>query len=170
MNLPALPPPPADYAARVPFVPEAVDLVHVGPDHLLREAFLTAPAAAAWIAMRDNAAAEGIPLILVSAFRSVLRQAEILTGKLAKGMSLEQALEYSAYPGFSEHHSGEAVDIGTEGCPHLEEEFEHSPAFAWLLENAERFGFSMSYPRGHASGIAYEPWHWRFSASRRPSA
>lgn len=170
MDIPALPPPPEDYAARVPFVPEGTGLVSVGPDHLEREAFLTAPAAAAWITMRDAAASDGIELILISAFRSVLRQAEILTGKLAKGMSLEQALEYSAYPGFSEHHSGEAIDIGTGGCPHLEEEFELTPAFAWLGEHAEAFGFSMSYPRGNPSGIAYEPWHWRFEASRRPAA
>jgi len=85
-------------------------------------------------------------------------------------MSLEQALEYSAYPGVSEHHSGEAIDIGTAGYPHLEEVFEESPAFVWLTENAGRFGFAMSYPRGSATGIAYEPWHWRFRASRLPSA
>ena len=46
-SLPALPPPPADYAARVPVVPEATDVVSGGPDHLRREAVLTAPAAAA---------------------------------------------------------------------------------------------------------------------------
>lgn len=170
MDLPALPPPPAGYAGRVPFVPEASDLASVGPDHLLREAFLTPAAAAAWVAMRDAAAADGVQLILVSAFRSVLRQAEILTGKLAKGMSLESALEYSAYPGFSEHHSGNAIDIGTDGCPHLEEEFEATMAFKWLCRNAPAFGFSMTYPRDNPHGIAYEPWHWCFNASSRPAA
>jgi zinc D-Ala-D-Ala carboxypeptidase len=165
-----LPPPPADYAARVPAIAEATSLVSIGPDHLLREAFLTAQAAVAWIEMRDTAASDGVNLILVSAFRSVERQAEIIAGKLAKGMTMEQALEFSAYPGYSEHHSGNAIDIGTCGCPHLEQEFEFTMAFAWLCENAGSFGFSMTYPRGNPFGIAYEPWHWCFRASSRPAA
>jgi D-alanyl-D-alanine carboxypeptidase len=158
--IPALPPPPPGYATRVPKVEEASGLVSVGPDHLGREAFLTFAAAAAWQEMTRAAADDGIDLCLVSAFRSVERQAAIVAGKLAKGMTLAQALEFSAYPGFSEHHSGNAVDIGTPGVPHLEEEFEFTPAFEWLWRNAGRFGFAMSYPRGNPSGIAYEPWHW----------
>jgi len=165
-----IPPPPSDYATRVPFVAEATNLVAIGTDHLQREAFLTPAAAPAWISMRGAASADGVNLILVSAFRSIERQAEILTGKLAKGISLEQVLEYSAYPGFSEHHSGNAIDIGTDGARHLEEEFEFTPAFAWLCENAGRFGFAMTYPRDNPYGIAYEPWHWCFNASRLPSA
>lgn len=164
------PPPPSGYATRVPFVSEATDLIGVGPDHLQREAFLTPAAAAAWMAMCDAASADGVALILVSAFRSVTRQQEILTNKIARGITLEEALEYSAYPGFSEHHSGNAVDIGTDGAKHLEEEFESTMAFSWLCENAERFGFTMTYPRDNPFGIAYEPWHWCFNASRLPSA
>ena len=155
-----LPPPPVDYALRIPWVEEATELVSAGPDHLGREAFLSPLAARAWCAMRKSAHVGGVELILISAFRSVARQSEILAGKLAKGMTLEQALEYSAYPGFSEHHSGNAIDIGTCGVPHLEEEFETTPAFLWLAEHARRFGFSLSYPRGNVHGIAYEPWHW----------
>lgn len=155
-----LPQPSEDYALRVPLVAEAPDLVSAGPDHLGREAFLTNAASNAWAAMCDAARADGVELILISAFRSIERQAELLTAKLAKGMTLEQALEYSAYPGHSEHHSGNAIDIGTTGARHLEEEFETTPAFEWLAGNARRFGFSMSYPRGNPYGMAYEPWHW----------
>ncbi len=165
MDIPALPPPPDDYPGRVPFVPEASHLVSVGLDHLERDAFLTPPAATAWERMKEAAAADGVELILVSAFRSIARQATILAAKLAKGQSLEQALEYSAYPGFSEHHSGNAIDIGAIGARHLEEEFESTPAFAWLCEHAADFGFSMTYPRGNRFGIAYEPWHWRHHPS-----
>ena len=162
MISPELPPPPTDYAARLPAIAEATSLVSVGPDHLQREAFLTASAAQAWLAMSEAAAVDGIELILVSSFRSIVRQEEILLGKLAKGMTLEQVLEYSAYPGFSEHHSGNAIDIGTNGARHLEEEFEFTAAFAWLCEHAARFGFAMTYPRNNPHGIAYEPWHWCF--------
>jgi len=155
-----LPPPPADYASRVPMVAESADLLGVGPDHLGREAYLTPAAARAWAAMRDAAGADGIELILISAFRGIARQTEILAAKLAKGMTLDEALEYSAYPGHSEHHSGNAIDIGTTAARHLEEEFETTPAFAWLNANAGRFGFLLSYPRGNPHRIAYEPWHW----------
>jgi D-alanyl-D-alanine carboxypeptidase len=155
-----LPPPPNDYALRVPMVAEAAELISTGPDHLGREAYLTPSAANAWAAMRDAALADGIELILISAFRGIERQAELIAAKLAKGMTLEQALEYSAYPGHSEHHSGNAIDIGTTTARHLEEGFETTPAFSWLTANALRFGFSMSYPRGNPQCIAYEPWHW----------
>lgn len=165
-----LPPIPPAHAARMPRVAEAVEIVSVGPDHLERDAFLTPWAAKAWEEMKQAAASEGVELILVSAFRSVARQADIVAGKLAKGMTLEQALEYSAYPGFSEHHSGNAVDIGTARARHLEEEFESTPAFVWLCEHAADFGFSMTYARDNPFGIAYEPWHWCFNASRLPSA
>jgi zinc D-Ala-D-Ala carboxypeptidase len=161
-NVPALPPPPPGYHSRVSRVDEAVELVNVGPDYLGREALLTPETAEAWTSMQETARHEGIELMLISAFRSVRRQAEIIAGKLAKGMTLEQALEYSAYPGFSEHHSGRAIDIGSAECRHLEEEFETTAAFDWLCRNASDFGFSMSYPRDNESGIAYEPWHWCF--------
>jgi zinc D-Ala-D-Ala carboxypeptidase len=155
-----LPPPSEDYALRVPQVAEASELVSAGPDHLGREAFLTPAAARAWAAMRDAACADGVELILISAFRSIERQAELIAAKLAKGMTLEESLEYSAYPGYSEHHSGNAIDIGTTAARHLEEEFETTRAFSWLAASARSFGFSMSYPRGNPCGIAYEPWHW----------
>lgn len=148
----------------MPVVAEAVELVSVGPDHLGREAWLTPAAAVAWLAMREAAAVDGIELILVSSFRSVARQAELLAVKLAKGIPLEEALVVSAYPGFSEHHSGNAVDIGTSGARHLEEEFEFTPAFDWLVNRAGSFGFSMTYPRDNRFGIAYEPWHWCHAA------
>jgi D-alanyl-D-alanine carboxypeptidase len=165
-----LPPIPPIHAARMPRVAQASEFAFVGLDHLERDAFLTPRAAHAWERMKLAADADGVELVLVSAFRSVARQAAIVAGKLAKGMTLEQALEYSAYPGFSEHHSGNAVDIGTAGARHLEEEFESTPAFAWLCEHAADFGFSMTYPRNNPFGIAYEPWHWCFNASRLPSA
>ena len=65
-------------------------------------------------------------------------------------------------PGFSEHHGGCALDIGTPDEPPAEASFEATPAFAWLQANADGHGFAMSYPRGNPHGIVYEPWHWRY--------
>ena len=69
----------------------------------------------------------------------------------------------NAAPGFSEHHSGLALDIGTQDEPPAEESFERTAAFAWLRDHAGEHGFVMSYPRDNPHGIVYEPWHWRFS-------
>jgi zinc D-Ala-D-Ala carboxypeptidase len=126
-----------------------------GKEHLL------APAAArAWIRMKGAASADGIPIFIVSAYRSVDRQVEIIRGKLDAGQKIEDILCVSAPPGFSEHHTGRAVDVGTAGVPNLAVQFERSAAFAWLQRHAGSFGFQLSYPPGNARGYEYEPWHW----------
>ena len=80
---------------------------------------------------------------------------------------MAQILRVSAAPGYSEHHSGRALDITTPGYAALEEEFELSPAFAWLKKHAKTFRFRLSYPRRNTHGIAYEPWHWCWHATTR---
>lgn len=121
---------------------------------------LTPRAAGAWNAMREAAADDGVTLQLVSAYRSVARQAEIIAAKLAVGQSLEAILAVNAYPGFSEHHTGNAVDVGCPGCPPLTQQFADTEAWRWLVANAGRFGYSLSYPPGNTAGIGFEPWHW----------
>ena len=102
-------------------------------------------AVAAWKKMKSAARAEGIRLYIVSAFRSFKRQSEIIEEKRLKGVSEEDIFKVNASPGFSEHHTGMAVDINTTGFPPLEEDFENSDAFQWLLLNAGDFGFRLSY-------------------------
>ena len=86
--------------------------------------------------------------------------------KLEQGQAIDAILQVSAAPGFSEHHSGRAVDVTTPGYPVLEEVFEESEAFAWLREHAGRFGFLLSFPRDNPHGVAYEPWHWAWWGDR----
>jgi D-alanyl-D-alanine carboxypeptidase len=157
---------PEDYGrdgARPAFT-EASDLVDVGPNLVGRMQRLTPAAAERWAAMQAAAAADGITLLLVSGFRSVDYQARLIRKKINAGQSLGDILAVNAAPGFSEHHTGCAVDIATPGSRPLTEEFEHSPAFRWLTDNAGKFGFSMSYPRNNAAGFIYEPWHWALRA------
>ncbi|MDC7717033.1 M15 family metallopeptidase [Vogesella sp. DC21W] len=139
---------------------DAASLVLADMNDAGREFHLLPGAATAWQAMRDAAAADGVTLFLVSAFRSVARQYEIVAAKLARGQCLDTILAVSAAPGFSEHHTGRAIDIGTPGSPVLEEHFETTPAFAWLQQHAANHGFAMSFDRNNASGYLYEPWHW----------
>ncbi len=161
----ALPPLPAGYESRMERFQEATDLVSVGPDQQGRETFLHPAAAEAWLDMRRTATKEDMNLFLLSGFRSVARQMEILRAKLARGLAWEEILRQSAYPGFSEHHTGRAVDLAAPSCPELIEAFETTPEFSWLLSHARKFGFSLSYPRQNRQGLAYEPWHWCFTGS-----
>jgi D-alanyl-D-alanine carboxypeptidase len=139
---------------------KVLELAEVGVH--AREHFLLPIAAQAWRQLKNCASEQGVEIYIVSAFRSVERQAAIISKKIASGLSLEDILAVSAPPFFSEHHTGCAVDIGTPGSVPLEREFENTRAFKWLTEQAVSFGFHMSYPIDNRAGYAYEPWHWRF--------
>lgn len=160
---------PRDYGrvCKLRRVREPIRLQSIGLDTQGREQFLAPRAARAWARMRESATHDGVELQVVSAFRSIEYQLGILKRKLDRGLSMDEILHVSAAPGFSEHHSGRALDITTPGCAALEEEFEKSPAFAWLQKNARCFGFHLSYPRGNRHGIAYEPWHWCWIRSEK---
>lgn len=153
---------PPDYGQKrqLPLQTEALRLKSIGHDIYGREQEMLPEAADAWLAMCRQASSHGVELLPVSAFRSVEYQSDILRTKLDKGLKLKNILEVSAAPGYSEHHSGRALDITTPDYAAVEEEFEHSPAFAWLCAHAADFGFSLSFPRNNPHGLAYEPWHW----------
>ncbi len=142
---------------------EPDDLVSIGLDLYGREQQMESLAAAQWHVMVSAATSEGVTLQAVSAFRSYDYQRGIIARKLAAGQTLDQILRVSALPGFSEHHTGRAIDIGTPGSKPLEEEFEHTLAFGWLQRRAHAFGFTLSYPRDNTAGVIYEPWHWLFA-------
>jgi len=148
----------------LPMYEEPTELVATELDFYGREQRLTPQAFAAWRSMRESALLDGITLLMLSAYRSVDYQCQILRRKLDAGQCLEQILRVNAAPGFSEHHTGRAIDIGAPECPVLEERFEETTAFAWLQSNAIDFGFTLSYPRDNNCGITYEPWHWCFSS------
>lgn len=153
---------PAGYGRerRLRQIAEPRTLRFVGFDIHQRPQWLAPRAAAAWLRLRQAAAAGQVELQLVSAFRSVEYQLGLIERKIARGLDMAQILDVSAAPGYSEHHSGRAVDITTPGFTALDEEFEQSPAFRWLTHRAAAFGFSLSFPRGNPHRIAYEPWHW----------
>lgn len=144
---------------------EPKTLVLVEKDNNNRELFLTSEATVAWRQLKSAAARDGESLFLVSAFRSIERQAEIIRQKLNKGILLHEILAVNAPPGFSEHHTGRAIDVSSPGVPVLELVFEQTSAFAWLTQHAENFGFYLSFPRHNAQGFQYEPWHWCFEMS-----
>lgn len=155
---------PANYGASrlLRLQPEASALDSIGEDIYGRDQNMLPRAAEAWRAMALSAKRDGIEIQPVSAFRSVDYQAGLVRRKLNAGQSIDAILAVSAAPGYSEHHSGRAIDVTTPGCEVLEEPFEITEAFRWLQANAGRFGFTLSYPRDNPHGVAYEPWHWAF--------
>ena len=149
-------------SCKLPLEQEADTLASAGLDIYDREVLMTEDTLEAWISMKSSAEKDGIELQLVSGFRSVEYQCNLFEKKLSRGIKIDDILTVNAIPGYSEHHTGKALDLSTPGYTPLETEFENSTAFEWLVKNGTRFGFSMSYPRGNLAGIDYEPWHWAF--------
>ena len=153
---------PEDFleSTRLPLYSEPEDLIDTELDYYQRPQKLTPATHLAWIAMRQAAALEGVNLHLISAFRGIEYQCELIRKKLEAGSALDEILSVVAAPGFSEHHTGRALDLNTDDCAVLQEEFENTVAFQWLTKRARDFGFVLSYPRDNPLGIVYEPWHW----------
>ncbi|MFQ3637922.1 MAG: M15 family metallopeptidase [Cyanobacteriota bacterium] len=131
---------------------------------LLRDA-----AAERFLAMVRAARAERVRLVPLSGFRSVEEQTYLFFALKAKrSLSAQERAQVSAPPGYSEHHTGYAVDIGDGDRPDtdLETDFDQTAAYRWLTANAARFGFELSFPKNNAQGVSYEPWHWRFVGDR----
>lgn len=139
---------------------EAQELVIAEISDSGKEFLLTPAASQAWQLLKATAWQDGISLFIASAFRSIDHQTKIIQGKLDKGIAISEILTLLAPPGFSEHHTGRAIDISTPDAPAVQTGFEQTPAFFWLTANANRFGFYLSYPKGNPQGYQYEPWHW----------
>lgn len=156
---------PSDYGQlhRLELQAECQSLCLVERTENGREHHLMPAAAHAWFEMSRAATHAGVGLEIVSAFRSFNYQADIIRRKLSAGQNIDAVLKVSAAPGFSEHHSGRALDLNQPGLPPLETTFSDTAAFRWLNSNAGSFGFRMSYPRNNRHGIAYEPWHWAWT-------
>jgi D-alanyl-D-alanine carboxypeptidase len=162
ISTPSLPPPEL-LLGHLPFA-EAPDneLRSITADGNIQ---LRTAAAEQFRAMVIAAQADGVNLVPVSGFRSVAEQKRLFFDvKAQRGQVATERAEVSAPPGYSEHHTGYAVDIGDGSRPeaNLSTRFEATAAFQWLQSNAARFSFELSFPQGNPQGVKYEPWHWRF--------
>lgn len=139
---------------------ECAETIEVGPNIVGKVQRLEPSTAFVWQQMTAAAVDDGINLLLISGYRSYEYQAELIRKKIKAGQAIQDILTVNVAPGYSQHHTGQAIDIATPGSKPLQEEFEQSDAFAWLTEHASQFGFSLSYPRNNPCGLTYEPWHW----------
>ncbi|MEO0852338.1 MAG: M15 family metallopeptidase [Cyanobacteria bacterium J06648_11] len=128
--------------------------------------------ARATLRMVAAARADGVWLVPISGFRDEDVQAQLFQAQVARLGSQEAAASVSAPPGYSEHHTGYAVDFGDGASPttDITTAFEQTSAFQWLARHASQFGFELSFPRDNSQGIQYEPWHWRYVGSAHAAA
>lgn len=157
---------PEDYAASRGLSPYILEenLTELPNDIDQRMIRLEVNAAKAWQEMKAAAKTAGINLKIFSGFRDYDYQRKLIERRVARGLSFDDTLKVLAAPGFSEHHTGRALDITTDDSAPGEEEFENTAAFSWLESNAHKFKFKMSYPRGNPWGFIYEPWHWTYGS------
>jgi len=107
----------------------------------------------------NNAQADGTEILIASAFRSFGEQASLKAGyKVIYGSGANQ---FSADQGYSEHQLGTTIDFTTEKVGGVFSKFEADSAYKWLLDNAYKYGFILSYPQNNTY-YKFEPWHWRF--------
>jgi zinc D-Ala-D-Ala carboxypeptidase len=153
-------------ANRLPFCEQAKlsDLHVVDIDFAGRPFLLHREAVTAWLTLRRLATENGIVLNPASGFRSYLYQKQLIANQLASGRDIRAILTGTAIPGFSEHHTGFAIDICADpAIP--EDEFHLTDTYAWMLKSAPSLGFRLSYPKDNPHGIIFEPWHWFFARS-----
>jgi D-alanyl-D-alanine carboxypeptidase len=122
-------------------------------------------AAQAYRSMVAAARQEGITLVCISGFRSKTDQNSLFFDvKAERAQVATERAKVSAPPGYSEHHTGYAVDVGDGNVPamNLNPNFDKTAAYRWLQANAARYSFEMSFPKNNRQGVSYEPWHWRY--------
>jgi zinc D-Ala-D-Ala carboxypeptidase len=144
-------------------------LMSLDPPYYERTESLIDTAAAAFAQMQADAAQAGVKLIPISGFRTVADQVKLFDRQIKREGGEVNAARLSAPPGYSEHHTGYALDIGDGNQPKadLKYEFENTDAYQWLLTHATRdYGFELSFPENNRQGVSFEPWHWRFTASK----
>lgn len=140
---------PVDYAPS--------DLVSAGNGQEMR-----AEAASQLKKMQAAASAEGLNFYAASGYRSYQTQVAAYTSMVNSG-GQAYADSLSARPGYSEHQTGWAVDLGTGSCS-IDNCFATTPAGQWVSTNAYKFGFLLRYPKGLQSitGYDWESWHYRY--------
>jgi len=115
------------------------------------------------------AAAEGDPAVrgqlrALSCHRGIIRQAGVFCRPRADADAATRAISV-APAGHSEHTTGYAIDFAVRpanGCPDAEACMAATPAARWLIANAPRYGFELSFPGSNGQKVKWEPWHWRW--------
>jgi D-alanyl-D-alanine carboxypeptidase len=140
---------------------------------LANKQLMRVAAARAFLEMAIDARRAGVSLIPAWVHRTHGFQGNLFVSWATReGRGFEANLRHVAPAGFSEHHTGYAVDIHEGPGPGVVEKapFQQTRAYAWLVEHAGRHGFENSYPRQNVFGVRFEPWHWRWTGDAHAQA
>ena len=139
------------------FIPSNLVLVN---NYAKENMYLNSECKEAFIKMAHDAEIMGYNLRAISTYRTFEYQ-ENLYNNYVKHDGVEKADTYSARPGYSEHHTGLAIDLDNKELSYTN--FENTKEFNWMMENAYKYGFILRYPRDtNITGYMYEPWHFRY--------
>ena len=142
------------------YVPE--DLVSVDDDYIMQDGVMLKSEAYEHLKeMFETAREEGYYFYISTAYRSYDFQKALYDSYLLKD-SVEVVDSYSSRPGFSDHQTGLALDIGMPGYKF--DAFTDTAECKWLHNNAYKYGFILRYPEGkeNITKYTYESWHFRY--------
>jgi zinc D-Ala-D-Ala carboxypeptidase len=142
---------------------DSLEVVAIASDGYLIK--LRSTAAKKYKQMTDDAKADRIKFTAISGFRTKEEQRQLFFEiSRQRNQTPAQRAKVSAPAGYSEHHTGYAVDIGDSNAPstNLSSSFDQTNGFKWLQQNASKYSFELSFPQNNPQGVMYEPWHWRF--------
>ncbi len=137
------------------------NLVSMDPNYTVRDGkqyLMEKTAYDSFARMADAARKEGVSIKAISTYRTEDYQKNLYNKKV-RATGFQNAENYSARPGFSEHQTGLAVDINSTRAS-----FEKTNVFKWLQVHAHEYGYILRYPKGQRwiTGYEYEPWHYRY--------
>jgi D-alanyl-D-alanine carboxypeptidase len=155
-----------------------VDSVHPIPDDIspqlvkIQNSQMEKTAAFYCEKMLSKAENDGIIIKILSAYRTPQYQrqlfdrsvAEYMSGGIEKESAVRLTERFLAKPYHSEHSTGLACDFCSPDWDDTQDDFGTTAEGKWLCKNAADYGFILRYPRmkEHITGIAYEPWHYRY--------
>ena len=137
----------------------APPLVQVPPEFVLNggKIYLLPQARDAFKEMAEAAQEDSVEMVIDSGFRSVRYQKRIYKRLMDKGKSFEEIARFVAPPGYSVHMLGLAVDFVPSNW-----RFADTPAYQWLKEHGNSYGFYESYPKVSSGNRPWEPSHWQY--------
>lgn len=168
---------PSDYGKKGTFFgikPAPKDLVSIkhqkfilkGKSKIVKTQFLPKQIFSAYACLNDAMRKEiGRSVNILSGYRSPASQAALFFCNLyLNDWNIGKTLKRVALSGYSEHGypPRQAIDFGpAKGIENIRD-FYKTKEYKWLLKNAGRFKFYLSFPRNNKSGTMFEPWHWHY--------
>ena len=142
------------------YTPQNLVTLHIGRAYIInrKDLSLTKTAEQALQEMALAAKQDGITLLVSSSYRSYTYQKNLFD-RYVRESGEKEAERFSARAGTSQHQLGTVIDLGS-----ISDDFAQTRAGKWVLHNASKYGWSLSFPKGYeaVTGYIWESWHYRY--------